>query len=195
MHPSQSISTTGLALVLANRNLVALASVAGGPVGWREEGFNGLSRGRGACPREGGEPWKGLLPWQVKRVRDYVDGTLHGRVSLSVAAGQARLSPNYFSRRFRLAFGVTFSRFVAGQRIERAKRLMVGGTGKLCQIALACGFADQAHFTRTFGNLLGCTPSRWRRQAAANRPPVNPGGDARGRQVFLRNLEFRGAHS
>lgn len=116
--------------------------------------------------------WEGLLPWQVRRVRDYIEAGLHGRVSLSAAAGQARLSPGYFSRCFRRAFGVTFSRFVAGKRVERAQRLMLERAGKLCQIALACGFADQAHFTRTFGSLTGCTPARWRRQVTLNRLPI-----------------------
>ena len=71
--------------------------------------------------------WEGLLPWQVRRVRDCIEAGLHGRVSLSAAAGQARLSPGYFSRCFRRAFGVTFSRFVAGKRVERAQRLMLEG--------------------------------------------------------------------
>lgn len=112
---------------------------------------------------------EGLLPWQAKRVQAYVAADLHGRVSLSLAARHARLSPGYFSRCFRRSFGVTFSRFVARQRVERAQDLMTRGRGKLCQIALACGFADQAHFTRTFGNLTGCTPARWRREAALAR--------------------------
>jgi transcriptional regulator GlxA family with amidase domain len=108
----------------------------------------------------------GLLPWQTKRVHDYVDAELHGRTSLNVAAGHARLSPGYFSRCFRRTFGVTFSRFVASRRIERAQDLIMQGGGKLCQIALACGFADQAHFTRIFGGFVGCSPARWRRQFA-----------------------------
>jgi len=125
--------------------------------------------GQDSSVREQGECSAGLLPWQVKRVRDYVDADLHGAMSLSAAAAHARLSPGYFSRRFRQSFGVTFSRFVAARRVERAREFLVGGAGKLCEIALACGFADQSHFTRTFGNLMGCTPGRWRRQAAASR--------------------------
>lgn len=109
--------------------------------------------------------WEGLLPWQARRVRDYVDGGLHGRPSIKGAAEHARLSPGYFSRRFRQSFGVTFSRFVAHRRIERAQSMMVRSTTSLCQIALACGFTDQAHFTRTFGGVTGSTPSQWRRTA------------------------------
>lgn len=109
-------------------------------------------------------PWEGLLPWQAKRVRDYVEDKLDERVTVRAAAQHAKLSPGYFSRRFRQCFGVTFAKFVARQRIERAKRLMAIGSNRLSEIAAACGFSDQAHFTRTFGALTGSTPSRWRRQ-------------------------------
>ncbi|PLR22634.1 AraC family transcriptional regulator [Caulobacter zeae] len=109
--------------------------------------------------------WEGLLPWQARRVRDYVDGDLGGRLSIRTAAERAKLSPSYFSRRFRQSFGVTFSRFVALRRIEHAQSMMIRSTTSLCQIALACGFTDQAHFTRTFGGMTGSTPSQWRRTA------------------------------
>ena len=46
--------------------------------------------------------------------------------------------------------------------------MIVCGSSSLCQIALACGFNDQAHFTRTFGKLTGSTPSQWRRTAATD---------------------------
>lgn len=115
---------------------------------------------------------EGLLVWQIKRVRDYIDAGLHGRVSLSAAASQARLSPGYFSRCFRQSFGVTFSRYVASRRVAWAQRLMLENAGKLCQIALTCGFSDQAHFTRTFGAVIGRPPAQWRRQAIGARQLV-----------------------
>lgn len=110
--------------------------------------------------------WEGLLPWQARRVRDYIDGDLASRLSIRGAAAHAKLSPGYFSRRFRQSFGLTFSRFVARRRIEHAQAMMTKTSSSLCQIALACGFTDQAHFTRTFGALTGSTPSKWRRMAA-----------------------------
>ena len=111
--------------------------------------------------------WEGLLPWQASRVRDYVDAELGDRPSIKGAAERARLSPGYFSRRFRQSFGLTFAKFVAQRRIALAQAMMTNSSFRLCQIALACGFADQAHFTRTFGGVTGSTPSRWRRAQLA----------------------------
>lgn len=116
-------------------------------------------------PAERSLRWNGLLPWQTRRVHEYVESGLHSRPSIRGAAEQAKLSPSYFSRRFRQSFGVTFSQFVARRRIERAQSMMVRSDSSLCQIALDCGFTDQAHFTRTFGGLTGLTPSQWRRSA------------------------------
>jgi AraC-like DNA-binding protein len=35
----------------------------------------------------------------------------------------------------------------------------------LADIALACGFAEQSHFTRVFTRLVGMPPGAWRRAA------------------------------
>jgi AraC-like DNA-binding protein len=120
--------------------------------------------------------WNGLLPWQTRRVHEYVESDLHARPSIRGAAEQAKLSPSYFSRRFRQSFGVTFSQFVARRRIERAQSMMVRSDSSLCQIALDCGFTDQAHFTRTFGGLTGSTPSQWRRSAVQTTGPAKAMG-------------------
>ncbi len=40
---------------------------------------------------------------------------------------------------------------------------MLATNEPLCEIALATGFADQSHLTKTFNNAVGVTPSVWRR--------------------------------
>lgn len=122
-------------------------------------------------------PSGGLLSWQIKRVGRYLDRQLDERITLKAAAEQARLSPSYFSRCFRRSFGAPFAKFVTRKRIERAQWLMVTSQMSLGQIALACGFADQAHFTRAFTNLTGGAPGKWRRSATDRvdtRPTSSP---------------------
>jgi AraC family transcriptional regulator len=36
----------------------------------------------------------------------------------------------------------------------------------LSEIAINCGFADQAHFSRQFRRTMGDTPNTWRRERA-----------------------------
>jgi AraC family transcriptional regulator len=41
--------------------------------------------------------------------------------------------------------------------------MMLDSRERLCQIAVACGLADQAHMTRVFRRFIGQTPDTWRR--------------------------------
>ncbi|AYV46499.1 AraC family transcriptional regulator [Caulobacter flavus] len=122
-----------------------------------------LTAARRLLTPEDHNPPGGLAPWQVKRIGRYVDEGLDRRLTLAEAAEQVRLSPSHFSRCFRVSFGAPFSKHVTRRRLERARWLMMTTGQSLGQIALACGFADQAHFTRAFTNLTGGAPGRWRR--------------------------------
>ncbi len=78
-------------------------------------------------------------------------------------APMARLGPHYFSRAFKRTLGETPHAYVSRRRIEQALHLMLSTDSPLAQIALACGFADQSHFTNRFRRLMGVTPTVWRR--------------------------------
>ena len=52
--------------------------------------------------------------------------------------------------------------FVMDYRAEQARKLLADKQRPLSDIALACGFADQAHFTRIFKRLTGETPKAFR---------------------------------
>jgi AraC-like DNA-binding protein len=104
----------------------------------------------------------GLAPWQEKRVAAFIDANLAGGVALDDLARVVRLSSSHFARAFKRSFGQTPHQFVIERRIARARDLMVGGDAPLCQIALQCGFADQAHLSRMFGKMIGTPPGAWR---------------------------------
>lgn len=121
-----------------------------------------------AEPIAGSSPRKmrassGLAPWQVLRVRDYVEATLSGIIHVSCLARIAKLSTSHFARAFRVSFGVTPAAYVVVRRVERAKRMMLSTTEPLCRISLDCGFTDQSHLSRAFRRQVGESPSQWRR--------------------------------
>lgn len=107
---------------------------------------------------------QGLAPWQVRRLSRFVEEHLHEMIRAEDLAGIARLSVSHFSRAFRESFRQTPYAYVLDRRIARAKQMMSAGNEPLAQIALSCGMADQAHFSRLFRRLTGETPSHWRRR-------------------------------
>jgi AraC family transcriptional regulator len=60
--------------------------------------------------------------------------------------------------------------YVAARRVERAKLMMTSTRERLTDIALACGFSDQSHLTRSFRRVVGMSPGRWRRTSILNSP-------------------------
>ena len=112
-----------------------------------------------------GEPSQGaLVAWQVNRVRAYVDDRLETSIRIRDLAAVARRSTAYFSRAFKATFGETPHAFIVGRRLNRAAELMLTSDDSLSQVALACGFADQAHLCKMFRQRHGQSPAAWRRQ-------------------------------
>ncbi|TRW17540.1 helix-turn-helix domain-containing protein [Glacieibacterium frigidum] len=119
--------------------------------------------------REGGGPPPPsrvhLPPAKLKRVTDFIEAELGRGISLDDIAGVAGLSPFHFSRVFKMATGETPYRFLGARRLARARALLAGAM-PLAEIALACGFASQSHFTAAFTKAFGLSPGRYRRQLA-----------------------------
>ena len=104
----------------------------------------------------------GLAPWQIRCATELMNERLADDVSLSELARACGLSPSYFSRAFRVSAGVPPHRWLVIQRVLRAKTLLRHSDSSLADIATACGFADQSHFTRVFHSVVGESPGAWR---------------------------------
>jgi AraC family transcriptional regulator len=109
----------------------------------------------------------GLAPWQVRSVTTYIDANLSASLSCEALARLTRLSVSYFARAFKCTFGYSPHVFLMKRRTERAQGLMLKTNAPLAQIALECGFADQAHLSRLFLRFTGERPASWRRARAS----------------------------
>ncbi|WP_370649792.1 helix-turn-helix domain-containing protein [Neorhizobium galegae] len=85
------------------------------------------------------------------------------------------LSVSHFSRAFKISFGDTPYNYILWRRIELAQRMIAQTDEPLSQVALACGFADQAHLCNVFRKFLGCTPMEWRRLKSSSSPTWSDG--------------------
>ncbi len=97
----------------------------------------------------------------IKAAKDYLDRHLDQRVGLADLASAADLPTYRLYRAFERETGMTPHAYQRQARIRAAERLLRDG-GELSAIAAATGFADQAHFTRSFRSRMGITPGVYR---------------------------------
>jgi AraC family transcriptional regulator len=104
-----------------------------------------------------------LLAWQARKVLDYIDRHITSRVRVADLGALVCRSEAYFSRSFRGTFGYSPHAFVIRRRVELAAKHMLQTDMSLSDIALGCGFVDQAHLCKHFRVVTGETPAAWRR--------------------------------
>jgi AraC-like DNA-binding protein len=109
-------------------------------------------------------PRGALAGWQAHRVKAYVDAHLELPIHICDLAGVAQRSAGYFCRAFKRTFDETPHAFILGRRLHRAGELMLTTDAALSEIAVACGFSDQAHLSKAFRARHGQSPAAWRRE-------------------------------
>ncbi|HST67032.1 MAG TPA: AraC family transcriptional regulator [Mycobacteriales bacterium] len=99
-------------------------------------------------------------PGLAARLRDLLDASVPGGLSLQDAASRLQVSPAYLVRAFTREYGLPPHRYLTGRRLDLARRLLLDGRPPAL-VATEAGFYDQSHLTRHFRRLLGTTPSRY----------------------------------
>jgi AraC family transcriptional regulator len=84
-------------------------------------------------------------------------------------AAEVGVHPAHLTRAFRGARGTSIVAALLHHRVDAAAAQLAGGTRSLAEVATACGFYDQPHFTRVFRRATGLTPAAYRRAACSDR--------------------------
>ena len=105
----------------------------------------------------------GLAPWQESHAKDAMEANLDKEIPIALLARDCGLSTSQFARAFRQSTGCAPHRWLLQQRIKRTQDLLLNSNKTLVEIAKACGFSDQSHFTRAFSQTVGTSPGLWRR--------------------------------
>lgn len=90
-------------------------------------------------------------------------------LSLENAAKKAFLSPSRFAHLFKEQVGLPYSRYMLWRKLTRAM-VAVGSERTISAAAHAADFADAAHLTRTFYQMVGMAPSVLMRGTFAELP-------------------------
>ena len=112
---------------------------------------------------------------KLERAADYIRAHCTQALKLEDICQAAELSPSYLIRAFKQYYGLTPHAFMVNRRIQFARSQLRNGA-LIADVALAAGFADQAHFQRTFKQHFAATPGQYREnlKPSANNPHWPP---------------------
>ena len=99
----------------------------------------------------------------VSEVAAYINNSFYEDITLEKISERFYISQSYFSRTFRRVTGVSFVEYLNGVRVKEAQRLLATTDMGVSKISDAVGYKNLTHFGRSFRNIVGMSPSEYRR--------------------------------
>jgi len=103
---------------------------------------------------------------RLRRVRDRIDREYAQPLDVEALARGAHLSAGHLSRAFKLAYGESPYGYLMTRRIERAMALLRRGDLSVTEVCFAVGCSSLGSFSTRFSELVGVSPSTYRREAS-----------------------------
>ncbi|GAA2736397.1 helix-turn-helix transcriptional regulator [Actinocorallia aurantiaca] len=104
---------------------------------------------------------------RLRRVRDRIDREYAQPLNVEALARGAHMSAGHLSRQFRLAYGESPYSYLMTRRIERAMTLLRRGDLSVTEVCFEVGCSSLGTFSTRFTELVGMSPSAYRRGAEA----------------------------
>lgn len=98
------------------------------------------------------------------KVHDMFLDNFEFSLTLTDLADRVSMDVFSFSRAFKARTGRSPYQYLLQLRVERALHMLLSGDVSLIEIAYACGFSSQSHFTTVFRRIMGMTPGMVRAQ-------------------------------
>jgi len=105
---------------------------------------------------------EGKPPLWLERAREIIHAHFSEQLSLASIAESVGIHPVHLARSFRQRYYCTVGDYVRRIRIEFTCRKISASDATLAEISSAAGFFDQSHFAKTFKQLTGMTPGKYR---------------------------------
>lgn len=102
-------------------------------------------------------------PRWLAQLRDLLHARFSEQLTLASMADAIGIHPAHLARTFRRFQGCTVADYIRKLRIEFACRCLVASDASLAEIALATGFCDQSHFSKTFKREMSMTPAGFKK--------------------------------
>ncbi|MGZ4230385.1 MAG: helix-turn-helix domain-containing protein [Solirubrobacteraceae bacterium] len=109
---------------------------------------------------------------RMLRARDAMDRYYWRPLDVAALARIAYVSEAHFIRTVRATFGETPPRYWQRRRVERAMFMLRESDHSVTEISLDVGFMSLGTFSRTFREIVGCSPSEYRERAEVDGAPT-----------------------
>jgi AraC-like DNA-binding protein len=103
---------------------------------------------------------------RLRRVRDRIDRDYAQPLDVEALARGVHMSAGHLSRQFKLAYGEAPYSYLMTRRIERAMALLRRGDLGVTEVCFVVGCSSLGTFSTRFTELVGMSPSAYRRDAA-----------------------------
>jgi AraC family transcriptional regulator len=104
----------------------------------------------------------GIVDRRLRRALEFMHDNCGRDLSLAEIADAAYLSEFHFARLFKKITGTAPHAYLAGLRLERARRLLAETDLSIGEIGARVGYTSQSHFTKVFRAATGLTPKAFR---------------------------------
>ncbi|GAA2360238.1 helix-turn-helix transcriptional regulator [Saccharopolyspora halophila] len=102
---------------------------------------------------------------RLRRVRDRIDREYRQPLDVEALARGAHISAGHLSRQFKAAYGESPYSYLMTRRIERAMALLQRGDLGVTEVCFEVGCSSLGTFSTRFSELVGMSPSEYRKRA------------------------------
>jgi AraC-like DNA-binding protein len=113
--------------------------------------------------------------FHLRRARDLIDRHFAEPLDVDAMARAAGFSRYHFVRAFKQAYGETPGRYLTRRRVERAQDLLRSANLTVTEVCHLVGFSSLGSFSSRFSELVGASPTEYRRLHAERGAPRVPG--------------------
>ncbi|CAN5453179.1 helix-turn-helix domain-containing protein [soil metagenome] len=99
---------------------------------------------------------------EIKKAQEYIEKTVHERMTIDELANVAAIGRRSFERRFKLATNNSVLEYIQRIKIESAKRQFENSRKNINEVMFDVGYTDTKAFRDVFKKITGLTPIEYR---------------------------------
>jgi AraC-like DNA-binding protein len=99
----------------------------------------------------------------------YIKSNLSEKINIDNLSKKACMSKATFYRLFKRELGISPNDYIIGEKINKAKEMLLNPSAKISAISYELGFSDANYFIRAFKKIVGITPGAFQSATFANK--------------------------